>query len=54
MFLVLLDPHRDPLVRGTDPRIRIRIGIRTKISWNTEINVHLLPPKKDLQDYVYI
>jgi len=24
MFLALLDPHPDPLVRGTDPRIRIR------------------------------
>jgi hypothetical protein len=24
------DPHPDPLVRGTDPRIRIRV--RTKIS----------------------
>jgi hypothetical protein len=23
----------DPLIRGMDPRIRIRIQIRTKISW---------------------
>ncbi len=29
MFLGLPDPHPDPLARGTDPRIRIRI--RTKI-----------------------
>jgi hypothetical protein len=27
------DPGPDPLVRGMDPRIRIRIRIRTKISW---------------------
>ncbi len=26
------DPHSDPLVRSTDPRIRIRIRIRTKMS----------------------
>jgi hypothetical protein len=32
MILGLPDPHSDPLVRGTDPRIRIRIRIRTKIS----------------------
>ncbi len=31
MFLGLLDPHSDPLVRGTDPRIRISIRIRTTI-----------------------
>jgi hypothetical protein len=30
MFLGLPGPHPDPLVRGTDPRIRIRI--RTKMS----------------------
>jgi hypothetical protein len=30
MFLGLPDPHPDPFVRGTDPRIRIRI--RTKMS----------------------
>jgi hypothetical protein len=27
------DPRPDPLVRGTDPRIRIHIRIRTKMSW---------------------
>jgi hypothetical protein len=32
MFLGLPDPHPDPLVRGTDSRIRIRIQIRTKMS----------------------
>ncbi len=26
------DPYPDPLVRGTDPRIRIRIQIHTKMS----------------------
>jgi hypothetical protein len=26
-------PHPDPLVRGMDPRFRIRIWIRIKISW---------------------
>jgi hypothetical protein len=30
MFLGLSDPYADPFVRGTDPRIRIRI--RTKMS----------------------
>jgi hypothetical protein len=33
MFSDLLDPHQDPLVRGRDRRIRIRILIRTKMSW---------------------
>ncbi len=32
MFLDLPDPHPDPLVKGTDPRIRIRTRIRTKMS----------------------
>ncbi len=32
MFLGLLDPHPNTLDRGTDPRIRIRIRIRTKMS----------------------
>jgi hypothetical protein len=35
MFLVLPNPHLDPLVRGTyeyGPRIRTRIRIRTKMS----------------------
>ncbi len=33
MFLGLPNPHRDPwLVRGTDPRIRIRIRISNKMS----------------------
>jgi hypothetical protein len=32
MILGLPDPHPYPLVRGTDPRIRIRIQIRTKMS----------------------
>ncbi len=32
MCLGLPDPHPDPLVRGKDPRIRIRIWIRTKMS----------------------
>jgi hypothetical protein len=27
MFLVLPDPHPDPLVRGTHPKIRTRIKI---------------------------
>jgi hypothetical protein len=27
------DPHPDPLVRGMDPRIQIRIRIHTKMSW---------------------
>jgi hypothetical protein len=31
-FLGIPDPHPDPLVRGTDPTIRIRIRSRTKIS----------------------
>ncbi len=26
------DPEQDPLVKGTDPRIQIRIRIRTKMS----------------------
>jgi hypothetical protein len=30
MFLGLVDPHPDPLVRGTGPGIRIRTG--TKMS----------------------
>ena len=30
MFLGLPDPHPDPLVRGTDPRVQIRI--RSKMS----------------------
>jgi hypothetical protein len=32
MFLGLPEPHPDPLVRGTDPRIRIYIRISTKMS----------------------
>jgi hypothetical protein len=32
MFLGLPDQYPNPLVRGMDPRIRIRIRIRTKIS----------------------
>ncbi len=32
MFLDLPDLHRGPLFRGKDPRIRIRIRIRTKMS----------------------
>jgi hypothetical protein len=31
-FLGLPDPHPDPLDKGTDPGIRIRIRIRTKMS----------------------
>ncbi len=31
-FFCFPDPHPDPLVRGTDPRIRICIRIRTKTS----------------------
>ncbi len=31
-FLDFPDPHRDALVRGTDPRIRICFRIRTKMS----------------------
>jgi hypothetical protein len=27
------DPNQDPLVRGMDPRIRIRIRIHSKMSW---------------------
>ncbi len=27
------DPNPDPLVRGMDPRIQIRIRIHTKMSW---------------------
>jgi hypothetical protein len=27
------DPHPDPLVRGIDSQIRIRVQVRTKISW---------------------
>ncbi len=33
MFLGLPDPHPDLLVRGTDPRTRIRIRVRIKMSW---------------------
>jgi hypothetical protein len=32
MFLGLPDPHPDPLDRGMDPRIQIRIRIRTNMS----------------------
>ncbi len=32
MFLGLPDPHPDPLVRGMDQRIWVRIRIRTKMS----------------------
>jgi hypothetical protein len=32
MFLGIKDPHPDPLVRGTDPRIRTCIQIHTKMS----------------------
>jgi hypothetical protein len=32
MFLDIPDPHSEPLVRGTDLRIWIRIRIRTKMS----------------------
>jgi hypothetical protein len=31
-FVTDPDPHLDPLVRSTDPRIRIRIRTGTKIS----------------------
>jgi hypothetical protein len=43
IFLGLPDPHPDPLVRGTDPRIRIRIHIRTQMSRipNTGISFNL-------------
>ena len=35
------DPNPDPLVRGMDPRIQIRIRMHSKISWirNTESEV---------------
>jgi hypothetical protein len=32
-----LNPDPDPLVKGMDPRIRIRIWIHTKMSWNRNI-----------------
>ncbi len=40
MFLGLPGPHPNPLERGTDPRIRIRIWLRTKMSriHNTALN----------------
>jgi hypothetical protein len=38
MFLGLPDPHLDPLDRGTDPRIRIRI--RAKMSQNHNTGVY--------------
>ncbi len=45
MFLGLRDPHSDPLVRGTDPKIRIRIrtqmtGVRNtnrKYTWKHSV-----------------
>jgi hypothetical protein len=45
MFLGLPDPH--PLVKGTDPRIRVRIRIRTKMSRipNTDFYKELLISK---------
>jgi hypothetical protein len=41
MFLGLPDPHPVSLVRGTDPRILIRIQIRIKMSRirNTGLNI---------------
>jgi len=42
MIFGLSDPNPDPLVRGSDLRIRIHIRIRTKMSHirNTAIMVH--------------
>jgi hypothetical protein len=34
------DPNPDPLVRGTDPRIRIQV--HTKMSWIRNTDVHYL------------
>jgi hypothetical protein len=41
----------DPLVRGMDPRIQIRIRIHTKMSWirNTALDGNL----RSIQDQVY-
>ncbi len=38
MFLGLLDPHPEALVRGTDPRIRIRIRTNMSRIRNTDFN----------------
>ncbi len=37
------NPESDPLVRGMDPRIRIRI--HTKMSWIRNTDVHTLKPR---------
>jgi hypothetical protein len=39
MLLGLSDPHRDPLVRGTDTRIRIRTKMSRILStdWKTDL-----------------
>jgi hypothetical protein len=44
MFLGLPDMHPDPLDRDTDPRVRIRIQIRTKFACYKEIYFLLLKP----------
>ncbi len=41
MFLGLLDPNRDPLVRGTDPGIRIRIHTKMSRIPNTGFQLSL-------------
>jgi hypothetical protein len=41
LFLGLLDPHSDPLVRGMDPRIRIHVRIVPKChGYATLIQTH--------------
>ncbi len=48
------DPHPDPLVRGTDPWVRIRIRIHTKTSRipNTSLTADLDPIGKNGRDNV--
>jgi hypothetical protein len=46
MLLGLPDPHPDPLVRGMDPRIRIRIQIRPNMSQIRNIAYWLMTFRK--------
>jgi hypothetical protein len=43
----IADPNPEPLARGMDPRIRICIRIRTKISWIRNTGFFLIDGKFD-------
>ncbi len=54
MFLGLPDAYLDPLIRGTDPRIRILIRIRIKVSRIHNTGTKSLGQSGDLQIHLWV